>query len=760
LLFENSTVSRNWKKNTHYLKNFIPAHIFNNFFASQNERYFNVTLQSRLTLNDKFNNLFETQHTRIDVIYDPDCVINLTHNEIPIEVTILLSFGPNFALPIHPDNFPFLKIITDIEFTLKNYIDTTQRTEIRSKITEKLNKYSKSKKKPNKINKFLNRIFLTTKKFLTEHPEILITRSDKGNKTVLMCQNQYDSKMQNLLSDTTTYEIIPSDPTPRLQRINNNKIQSIFNAKLIDNNTKLDLKTDISIPPRIYGLPKIHKPNAPLRPIVSTINSPNYKSASILAQILGNVVDKNKYYIKNSYEFRTFLETITLLPNERLVSFDVVSLFTNIPTNLALDIVEQKWDHIDEFTGLTKEKFMDLLHFAVNDSNYFKYGDCFYKQTSGLAMGSPLAPVLSNFVLESLFDTMIPQMSYIPRIFKFYVDDCFCALPLDKIDDFLRKLNSFHPKIKFTFECENSSNELPFLDLKLIRLPNQTIRCDWYNKPTSSNRILNFHSCHPYSQRINVATAFARRVFTLSHPQFHQANITKITEVLTKNNYPLNKINQIINKALNSTTNLIGPDSFSREEIPIYSSLHYAPNISTFIKKTISSNNQNIKFALKTPNQLKSTIYSNLKSKIEPADRSGIVYKIDCLGCDQSYIGETSKKLSTRVDQHQGDYKRRHVPGPKTGLIKHTLETHHTFKFTDATILDRENNVKKRRLLEAEHIILRSPKTVNIKTDSDSIGTQYYSIINRQKTPSPRTPNHSTKNSKHSNISPFLTPHR
>jgi hypothetical protein len=81
------------------------------------------------------------------------------------------------------------------------------------------------------------------------------------------------------------------------------------------------------------------------------------------------------------------------------VSFDVVSLFTNVPTGLAVDIVEQKWDDIGQHTRLTREKFMDLLKFAVNESNYFTFDDCFYKQTSGLAMGSPLAPVLSNLVL-------------------------------------------------------------------------------------------------------------------------------------------------------------------------------------------------------------------------------------------------------------------------------------------------------------------------------------------------------------------------
>jgi hypothetical protein len=54
--------------------------------------------------------------------------------------------------------------------------------------------------------------------------------------------------------------------------------------------TKLFLKSDIAIPPRIFGLPKVHKPNTPLRPIVSTINSPNYVIAGALAKILGNVV--------------------------------------------------------------------------------------------------------------------------------------------------------------------------------------------------------------------------------------------------------------------------------------------------------------------------------------------------------------------------------------------------------------------------------------------------------------------------------------
>jgi predicted GIY-YIG superfamily endonuclease len=165
----------------------------------------------------------------------------------------------------------------------------------------------------------------------------------------------------------------------------------------------------------------------------------------------------------------------------------------------------------------------------------------------------------------------------------------------------------------------------------------------------------------------------------------------------------------------------------------MYTALHFIPNISNSIKNSLSEHNPSLKIAYKTSRQLKSTIFDNMKTKISAADRAGVVYKIDCSDCDQSYVGETSKKLSTRVGQHQNDYKNRMTPGPKTALINHTLDTNHKFNFLDPSVLDREDNVKKRRLLEAGHIIMHSPGTVNIKSDSRNIGTQYYGILNRHK---------------------------
>ena len=40
------------------------------------------------------------------------------------------------------------------------------------------------------------------------------------------------------------------------------------------------------VPPKFYGLPKIHKPDTPLRPIVSSCGSVTYGVAKELAKIL------------------------------------------------------------------------------------------------------------------------------------------------------------------------------------------------------------------------------------------------------------------------------------------------------------------------------------------------------------------------------------------------------------------------------------------------------------------------------------------
>ena len=88
-----------------------------------------------------------------------------------------------------------------------------------------------------------------------------------------------------------------------------------------------------------YGLPKTHKENIPLKPIVSLPRSPTYELSKYLAMILYLLFKKSPDTIDNTNEFVANFKDLKLEPEEIMISFDVVSLFTSIPLDTAKHII-------------------------------------------------------------------------------------------------------------------------------------------------------------------------------------------------------------------------------------------------------------------------------------------------------------------------------------------------------------------------------------------------------------------------------------
>ena len=87
----------------------------------------------------------------------------------------------------------------------------------------------------------------------------------------------------------------------------------------------------------LYGLPKIHKPKpVPFRSILAAYNLPNFKLAKYLVPLLSNLTT-NQYSVKNSYEFTDIITQIN--SKHYLVSYDIESLFTNIPIDETINII-------------------------------------------------------------------------------------------------------------------------------------------------------------------------------------------------------------------------------------------------------------------------------------------------------------------------------------------------------------------------------------------------------------------------------------
>lgn len=123
-----------------------------------------------------------------------------------------------------------------------------------------------------------------------------------------MDSHDYEQKVFSLLNDNNVYFKLKtkSNPLNKITKDVNAFVHKLFKDKKIMKDKYYWLHCSKGVMPRFYGLPKIHKINVPLRPIVSFINSPTYNLSKFLAHIINNLVT-NKFYVK------TQLNSLTLL---------------------------------------------------------------------------------------------------------------------------------------------------------------------------------------------------------------------------------------------------------------------------------------------------------------------------------------------------------------------------------------------------------------------------------------------------------------
>jgi len=294
--------------------------------------------------------------------------INLSGTNIPKNVQTLLQLGDRFNLPItnsRPIKFEFIKSIErNIDMCPENLQWSIRNGAI--SIIQNL------RLKLDYNDKFLLNSLKQTRKFLVEHPDILITKADKGNTIVALNKIDYILKVEQMLSDTNTYLVVKKDPTKKLTDDLHTLLSRWKNKNYIDVKTYRSLMTSDGILPRAYGLPKIHKQNCPFRIIVSSINSPLYMIAQFLHNILKKSLVNPDSYITNSHELVNKLKGFQLDSDYNLGSLDVVSLFTNVPTDEAYNSINKRWDVISKkYNNIKNRIFVSyktgtqfhLLHF-------------------------------------------------------------------------------------------------------------------------------------------------------------------------------------------------------------------------------------------------------------------------------------------------------------------------------------------------------------------------------------------------------------
>ena len=186
-----------------------------------------------------------------------------------------------------------------------------------------------------------------------------------------------------------------------------------------------------------YGLPKVHKSYifscGPLCPLCPSL----HELFKFLAQLLAPLVGLTSSQSRNSKAFVEFMRSQIVVKVETLVLFVVVSLFSSVPTDLAIWVTRHRLESdtfLSERAGFTVDGIMGLLPLCL-DATFLSFSWKVYCQAQGIAMGFPVSVVVVNLVMEEIEERVLSNFhspiyidpSYLP-VHRPYMQYSICYL--------------------------------------------------------------------------------------------------------------------------------------------------------------------------------------------------------------------------------------------------------------------------------------------------------------------------------------------
>ena len=427
---------------------------------------------------------------------------------------------------------------------------------------------------------------------LRDNKQILVTKPDKGTGTVVIDRASYYSRIEaEILSDRTKFirrgTVNMSSVIDIIEGTVKNQLKALLVEKHISEDIHDQLRPRGTQIPRLYGLPKIHKANCPFRPILSMSNSPQERIAKWLLQMLKPAVNfYTKFCVKDSFSFSDGIKTFSNVKSSGfMASYDVSSLFTNVPVKEAIEIsVNYLYSGDQEIRPPTSMKTFTMLMELATVNVTFTFGQTVYQQVDGVAMGSPLGPALANIFLgyyeEKLFSETNPPLYY-----RRYVDDTFVMLQSEEeANEFLKSLNNLHQSLKFTCEFE-TDGKLPFLDVVVERSNNRLIT-SVYRKKTFTGQYMNWWSFAPRKRKINLIRTLTLRAVNICSPEKLEDELQSVRSILLKNGYPSDVVDFHVTKQVKE---LKGNVQHGPKPCPVYMKLPWIGDKSAIFQKQLET---------------------------------------------------------------------------------------------------------------------------------------------------------------------------
>ena len=490
-----------------------------------------------------------------------------------------------------------------------------------------------------------------------------------------------------------------------------------------------------SRPGLYFGLAKVHKlkndtdsvEQLPLRPVISNIGTATYELSKYLATL---PIANSNYTIDSTKDFVHKIRKQKIKDNYEMISFDVVSLFTSVPLDFTIDLILKKvYDEKLIATKLNREELEKLLQLCTKEM-HFQYDGKIYRQVNGVAMGSPLGPVLANIFMVELEKSLVPTMQDEVALWFRYVDDTFTFVKKGCIDQVLMRLNGFHESIKFTFEKESGST-IAFLDVKASRTRDGSFITDIHRKRTDTNIYLNWKSFAPRPWKIGTLKGLIRRAFVIcSTQQLQRKEVNFLKNVFIKiNGYPSKVVNKVVYEVKRTMTSENPPSDIPpvpQQDDPRVSDLQEQesaePVYNPFICLPYKGQEGEI-IIKKFKNDLRAALPTNvkprvvfkgtklgscfrIKDKVPTQHETNLIYRFKSPeegGNPPQYIGQTKVRYGTRTYEHCNTDK-------KSAVYKYKRAKNLTISSENFEIIDKGfSRTVDRKLAEALYVKEQDP---------------------------------------------------
>ena len=576
--------------------------------------------------------------------------------------------------------------------------------------------------------------------------------SDKSKSMVVMSDEVYRMKAEKILLDSEHYE----EENMTAEELEKRVCDQMKKTKSLGNlpvEVYKGLFPKGSRLPEFYGLPKVHKKDVPLRPVVAAFNGPLTPISILLERILHQLLPFVSAHIPNTVTAISHLEKVfpdrKVPSNAIIVTMDIVALYPSIPIADGIDaVVEKLKTHKEDINmlGISLGDIRSLLRFVLMN-NYFTFGEKVYRQRAGVAMGNHLAPPLAIVFMDRMEQAMLESAIFKPETYDRYVDDClmiWCHGEAELLR-FMEHCNSQHRSIRFTWETSLERRPVSYMDTAIEINSHNFLEFELFQKPSDSGVNLNFQSCIPQHVKRSVATQQFHRARTLSsNPTLEERSMRKIKDLLRRNEFPESRIKkaekaskEIVKRGKNDNETYVtlrlpfcsdGLDKKVRDlvrksELPLRVRYNQAQNLKDrLVRSALSPKVKVCKVHEKFVEQQQRERKKRGKPRDDcisckagldggTCDIEGAVYCLKCNVCGEEYVGETRRVIRARVGEHHmqarnrcretawGEHMRKHQ---EIEIAKEPIFT--------ARVLTIEKNNAKRKVREAIEIRDRQPK--------------------------------------------------